>query len=201
MTALHTPSYISPDDAPAKRIILAAALELFVRNGLCETTVRDIAKVSGYTNPALFKHFPTKDALALFLFERCYTDMYRLTVDAIASGKTFAARQRAVLAAYMAALERDQNAFLFAQDNLRHFWPRASAAVRKRSVLGEITKMLQDGRDHGDVTDAVDLCLLTIAWSGTLQQFTRARYFGGFKQPARQLVPALDLLLTRLVRA
>ncbi len=201
MTAARTPSYISPDDAPAKRTILVAALELFVQNGLCETTVRDIAKASGYTNPALFKHFPTKDALALFLFERCYVDMHQLTVEAIASGRTFAARQRALVTAYMAALERDQNAFLFAQDNLRHFWPRASAAVRTRSVLGEIKKMLADGRKDGDVTDAIELGLLTVAWAGTLQQFTRARYFGEFKQPARQLVPALDALLTRLVHA
>ncbi|HEV8410453.1 MAG TPA: TetR/AcrR family transcriptional regulator [Gemmatimonadaceae bacterium] len=200
MPAAHNPSYLSDGDAPAKRTILVAALDLFVNKGLCETTVRDIAKASGYTNPALFKHFATKDALALFLFESCYLDMHRLTIDAIASGTTFAARQRALLTGYMAALERDQNAFLFAQDNLRHFWPRASAAVKKHSVLGAIKKMLEDGRRAGDVTSTIDLMLLTTAWAGTIQQFTRARHFGQLKMTNKAAVAALDALLSRLVR-
>ena len=57
--------YLSADDAAGKRDILTAALHLFVRDGLCETTIRDIAKSAGYSNPVLFKHFDSKDHLAL----------------------------------------------------------------------------------------------------------------------------------------
>jgi hypothetical protein len=41
---------------------------------------------------------------------------------------------------------------------------------------------------------------LTTAWLGTLQQFTRFRYFGEFKQPTRALAAALDALLTKMAR-
>jgi TetR/AcrR family transcriptional regulator, repressor of fatR-cypB operon len=65
------PFYLSPEDSPAKQAILIAALQLFVRDGLRETSIRAIALEAGYSNPALFKHFDSKEALTLYLFERC----------------------------------------------------------------------------------------------------------------------------------
>src|ERR1700742_3580657 len=104
MTEPRRPFYVSSDDAPAKQKIVVAALDLFVRDGLCETGVRDIAKASGFSNPALFKHFPSKEALAYYLFERCYLELFHLITRAILSGDTFAIKQRAVISAYMTAL-------------------------------------------------------------------------------------------------
>ena len=78
------PFYVAQDDAPGKRKILVTALALFVRDGLCETSVRDIAKASGFTNPALFKHFRSKHDLARYLFERCYLELADLVSNAIA---------------------------------------------------------------------------------------------------------------------
>ena len=59
------PFYIRENDPPAKQQILRAAMKLFSERGLAATTIRDIAKESGYTNPALYKHFDGKDAVAL----------------------------------------------------------------------------------------------------------------------------------------
>ena len=194
------PFYVSDDDAPAKQKILMAALALFVRDGLCETSVRDIARVSGFTNPALFKHFKSKDDLARYLFERCYLELADLVTAAIASGSTFAAKQRAIVDAYLAALDRDSASVLYVQDGLRHFWPQMPAAVRRRSIVGETRHLLEAGRADGRVTREIDIELLTTAWLGTLQQFARFRYFGEFKQPTAALADALDALLTRMVR-
>ena len=137
-----TPFYLSEDDAPAKRRILVAALELFVRDGLCETSVRDIAKATGFTNPALFKHFHSKDDLARYLFERCYLELAGLVSRAIASGATFAEKQRAVIDAYLAALDRDANSVLYVQDLLRHFWPQMPDRVRRHSIVGDVRRLL-----------------------------------------------------------
>lgn len=194
------PFYVSEDDAPGKRKILVTALALFVRDGLCETSVRDIAKASGFTNPALFKHFRSKDDLARYLFERCYLELAELVSNAIASGTTFAGKQRAVIDAYLAALERDSNSVLYVQDGLRHFWPFMPDRVRRHSIVGDVRRLLEIGRAEGRVTDGIDIDLLTTAWLGTLQQFARFRYFGEFKQPARALADALDGLLTRMAR-
>src|SRR6476660_6809717 len=107
------PFYVSDGDAPAKRKILITALALFVGDGLCETSVRDIARGSGFTNPALFKHFRSKDDLARYLFERCYLELAEVVASAIASRTTFAGRQRAVVDEYLAALDRDANSVLY----------------------------------------------------------------------------------------
>jgi AcrR family transcriptional regulator len=194
------PFYVSADDAPAKRKILETALVLFVRDGLCETSVRDIAKASGFTNPALFKHFRSKDDLARYLFERCYLELAELVSTAIASGDTFGAKQRAVIDAYLAALDRDSNSVLYVQEGLRHFWPQMPERVRRHSIVGEVRRLLQLGRAEGRVTDDIDIELLTTAWLGTLQQFARFRFFGEFKQPVRVLANALDALLMKMAR-
>jgi AcrR family transcriptional regulator len=194
------PFYVAADDAPAKRKILVTALALFVRDGLCETSVRDIAKASGFTNPALFKHFRSKDDLARYLFERCYLELADVVSSAIASRPTFAGKQRAVVDAYLAALDREANSVLYVQDGLRHFWPKMPDRVRRRSIVADVRGLLDRGRADGRVTDRIDIDLLTTAWLGTLQQFARFRYFGEFTQPAAALADALDALLTKMTQ-
>jgi TetR/AcrR family transcriptional regulator, repressor of fatR-cypB operon len=195
------PFYVHADDPPAKHKILVTALALFVRDGLCETSVRDIANASGFTNPALFKHFESKDHLARFLFERCYLELADLVETAAASGTTFRQKQRAVIEAYLEALDRDSDTVLYVQDFLRHFWPLMPAAVKRHSIVGEVRKMLAAGRSDGTVTISADIELVSTAWIGTLQQFARARYFGEFKgQSVNELAAALDALLSKMVR-
>jgi AcrR family transcriptional regulator len=200
-TRRSTPFYVLADDPPAKREILITALALFVRDGICETSIRDIARASGFTNPALFKHFESKDHLARFLFERCYLELADLVVTATASGTTFRQKQRAVIDAYLEALDRDSDSVLYVQDGLRHFWPLMPATVKRRSIVAEVRKMLASGYADGTVTSSIDVELLSTAWIGTLQQFARAKYFGEFKQQsADALASALDGLLSKMVR-
>ncbi len=42
-----------------------AALPLFARKGFAETTTKDLAKATGVSEPLLYKHFPSKEALYL----------------------------------------------------------------------------------------------------------------------------------------
>jgi AcrR family transcriptional regulator len=49
-----------------------AAIELFVRKGVAQTTVRDIAQAVDISEGALYRHFVGKDELVWELFERHY---------------------------------------------------------------------------------------------------------------------------------
>lgn len=193
--------YLSATDSPGKQRILQTALELFARDGLCETSVRDIARRSGLTNPAMFKHFESKRDLARCLFERCYLALADRISTAAATDGSFDKKQRAVVEAYLTVLIQEPEAVLYVQDGLRQFWRQMPPEVRRRSIVADVRDLLVLGRREGKVTRDVDLDLLTVAWIGTLQQLGRAYYFGEFKQPAATLAAKVAALLTRMVRS
>lgn len=47
-----------------------AAVRLFARKGVMQTTVRDIAREAGVTDGALYRHYPSKEDMAWSLFQR-----------------------------------------------------------------------------------------------------------------------------------
>ena len=147
--ARPAPCYLAPDDAPAKKRILTEALRLFVQDGLCETSIRDIAAASGYTNPALFKHFASKERLAIHLFEHCYLNLFQAIERAISGQRGFTGQQRAVIACYLDMLDADRDALLYVQDNLRHFWPMMPASIKQSSIVGQVHALLERGRERG----------------------------------------------------
>lgn len=48
-----------------KLAIVQAALPLFARKGFAQTTTKELAKAAGVSEPILYRHFPSKDALYL----------------------------------------------------------------------------------------------------------------------------------------
>jgi TetR/AcrR family transcriptional regulator, transcriptional repressor of aconitase len=54
-----------------KQAIVTAALPLFARQGYAETTTKDLAKAAGVSEPLLYKHFPSKEALYLEIQNFC----------------------------------------------------------------------------------------------------------------------------------
>ena len=48
-----------------KLAIVQAALPLFARKGFAETTTKELARAAGVSEPLLYKHFPSKEALYL----------------------------------------------------------------------------------------------------------------------------------------
>jgi len=56
--------------AKTKEQILAAALELFRKNGLDGTTTKQISRKAGIAEGTLFNYFKTKEDLALFFFQK-----------------------------------------------------------------------------------------------------------------------------------
>src|SRR5215213_8645405 len=130
------PFYIREDDPPAKREILRAALALFGERGLAATSIRDIAGESGYTNPALYRHFESKDALALHLFETCHTRVWTSLAAALESASGFDARLDGYVGCWLGLMDDYPEVMAFLADSARVLWPRAGAAVHQRTVIG-----------------------------------------------------------------
>ena len=99
------PFYIREGDPPAKRQILRAAMKLFSERGLDATSIRDIARESGYTNPALYKHFAGKEELALHLFETCHRRLWSKCNAAVDAAKSFDDKLEAYIGQVLALVD------------------------------------------------------------------------------------------------
>jgi AcrR family transcriptional regulator len=54
-----------------KAAIVKAALPIFARKGYAETTTKDLARAAGVSEPLLYKHFPSKEALYIEILNLC----------------------------------------------------------------------------------------------------------------------------------
>lgn len=54
-----------------KAAIVQAALPLFARKGYAETTTKDLARAAGVSEPLIYKHFPSKEALYVEIQNLC----------------------------------------------------------------------------------------------------------------------------------
>jgi AcrR family transcriptional regulator len=180
-------------------MILKEALRLFAQRGIDAVTVRDIGNRAGYTNAALFKFFATKDALALYLFERCYLALFESLSAAVRPEMPFAERMHAIVTVFVSQIDRDPDALLFVQDQLRQMWPRVSRSTRRHSILGLLRAALEQGVRENKVRSSANLDLSIAAISGTLQQFARMASFGEFRGPAGKWSGELERIVLRIV--
>ena len=89
-----------------------AAIELFAANGVDGVSIAEIAAAAGVSQGALYRHYRSKEELAVHLFSAAY----RRTGDAlatIASGQGFPARIAAMVTLFCTLYDTDAALFRF----------------------------------------------------------------------------------------
>jgi AcrR family transcriptional regulator len=157
-----------------------------------------IGEEAGYTNPAMFKFFPSKDALALHLFERCYARLHGPVATA-AAGEDFDAALRAVVDALVAAMEEDLEAVLFVQDALRELWPRLPPPARKQSIIAALRTLFERGIRGGRVSGFSSPDVPVAILLGSMAQLARMSYFGELARSPAAWRSELELALGRMM--
>lgn len=178
------PFYVNDDDPPAKREILRSALKLFGSRGLEATSIRDIAAESGFTNPALYKHFAGKEELAQHLFNVCHARVWTLCSAALESGTTFEAKLDAYVGQWLALVDEHPEVMAFLSDSARVLWPKASAPVRRRTMIGLARSLIRSGARRPGSPDAINVAAAAV--QGTLAEVTRMIQVGEVKGPAQR---------------
>ncbi len=77
--------------------ILAAAIDLFRRNGFAQTTMREIASEAGVALGAAYYYFDSKDAIVLAFYEQAQHDLDPLLEEALTGPRDLAKRIRALI--------------------------------------------------------------------------------------------------------
>jgi TetR/AcrR family transcriptional regulator, repressor of fatR-cypB operon len=185
-------------DPPAKREILRAALKLFSERGLAATTIRDIAAKSGYTNPALYKHFSSKEELALYLFETCHRRLWTRCQAAIADAKTFDDRLERYVSQILTLVDEDPAAMAFLSENARVLWPKAGPTVRRQTMIALARAVMSAGARHtGRRRPAIPPDIAAASVQGTLAEVARMIQVGVLPGPAIRWKAPLVYLLRR----
>lgn len=115
------------DGSETKERIENAALTLFVKRGIAETSIRQIAKTAKVSLGAMYNHYKSKDELAEVLFAELF---HRIgaELERLADGKgPFPARLKALVAHVFDSVARDEAAVTYLirtrQDYMRRVRP------------------------------------------------------------------------------
>jgi AcrR family transcriptional regulator len=193
------PFYVRQDDPPAKREILRAALALFGERGLAATSIRDIAEESGYTNPALYKHFAGKDELALYLFELCHARVWTACEAALSSADSFDHKLEAYVERWLQFLDEEPEVIAFLSDSARVLWPRAKRTVRRRTMIGLARSLVLESPRMRSASGGIDPDVAAASVEGTLAELGRMIQVGVIPGPARRWHGKVVALLRRLI--
>jgi len=177
------PFYIRDSDPAAKREILRAAMKLFSERGFAATSIRDIAKESGYTNPALYKHFASKEELALQLFDICHRRLWARCNAAIASANNFDDKLDGYVGQFLELMDEDPEALAFLSDSARVLWPKAGKAVRQQTMIG-LARSLMTTAPRRRGKSAVNPDVAAASLQGTLAELARMLQVGVIAGPA-----------------
>ena len=191
------PFYIREDDPPAKRQILRAAMKLFSERGLEGTSIRDIARESGYTNPALYKHFAGKEELALHLFETCHRRLWAKSQAAIDAAKSFDDKLEAYIGQVLELVDEHPDAMAFLSDSARVLWPKAGPAVRRHTMIGLARELMSHAPRRRRGQAAVNLDVAAASLQGTLAELARMLQVGVVPGPAVRWKADLVALFSR----
>lgn len=178
------PFYIREDDAPAKRQILRAAMKLFSERGFDATSIRDIARESGYTNPALYKHFAGKEELALHLFETCHRRLWTKCHAAINAAESFDDKLEAYIGQILALVDEHPDAMAFLSDSARVLWPKAAPAVRRQTMIGLARSLMSLAPRLRRARSGVHPDVAAAGLQGTLAELARMLQVGVIAGPA-----------------
>ena len=192
------PFYVREGDAPAKQQILRAAMKLFADRGLDGTSIRDIAHESGYTNPALYKHFASKEQLALHLFETCHQRLWTKCHAAITAGADFDHKLDGYVGQVLELVDEHPQAMAFLSEHARVLWPKSGVAVRRRTMIGLARSLMAAAPRSSRGRRPIQEDVAAASLQGTLAELTRMLQVGVIPGPALQWKPDLVALFRKI---
>lgn len=171
----------------AKHRIENAALRLFARQGVAQTSVRDLAAAAGVSEGALYRHFPSKDEMVRVMFAERYGELAGVLARLAGSGG-FADRLVALVHGLCALHDREPDAFNFMlvvqHEQLPRYDNRAGSPVDalKHLIVDAIAAEELPTQDP-EVATAIVL--------GIVVQPATFKLYGRIVRPMGELAPTL----------
>jgi len=186
------------DGTPTREKIERKAMELFVSQGVTETTIRDIAQAAGVAEGALYRHYRSKDELILALFERNYA-AFAKRLHALAGEQADTREKlRAMVEECARVFDADPVLFQFLLLVQHHSLRRLDeGAVTPVDVVRQV---LREGMARGEIP-AADPDLAAALVLGVIVQPATFKTYGRLPGPMLSLAPSLAAACWRVLGA
>ncbi|HVH79264.1 MAG TPA: TetR/AcrR family transcriptional regulator [Stellaceae bacterium] len=172
-----------------KEKVEQAALALFAARGVDGVSIADIASAAGVAQGALYRHYRSKDELALSLFSTAYRQVGAELQEIVLREPKFAARIRAMIAHFCALYDSDAALFRFlllAQHSLLEDVPDGDGSA----PVAAVEKAVTDAVACGEI-GRVDVTTAAAAIMGIVLQTALFHVYGRITGPLTPRAPAL----------
>ncbi len=166
-----------------KSRIKEAALILFVKKGVAETTVRDLAQQAGIAEGTLYRHYTAKEDLISELFQEHYANFGRRMENVAAKAGTFGAKLKAMVEDACQLFDEDPTLYGFLILNQHEALSRLPRGGE--GPVRSVRTVMQTAIDAREAT-ITDADLATALFIGMLVQPAMSMIHGGLQPPLRQ---------------
>jgi AcrR family transcriptional regulator len=178
----------------AKDRIDAAAIDLFIHMGVDAATTKLIARAAEVSEGAIYRHYKSKDELALTLFMATHRRLSALIEGAAGGESGVRTKAAAIVRAYCQAADEDWPRFTFHMLSIHRFLPFYQEDGR--DPVSVVEKLLKRTMLEAEIPPA-DPRILAAMVIGLLNQTAQNRAYGRFEEPMSAHAP----LLTAAVEA
>jgi AcrR family transcriptional regulator len=167
--------------------IIEGALRLFAEKGVDAASIRDIAASAAITEPAIYRHFKSKEDLVWEIFWSGYKS-FGETLRAVAPEAGLRARLTAMVETICGLFDRDQPLFRFLL--LTQHGQLAKITEREKSPVQVLHDQLAAAIKAGALPQQ-DAELATSTVFGIVLQAATFRIYGRLDQPLAHYAPSL----------
>jgi AcrR family transcriptional regulator len=196
------PKHLSADERRAATV--DAVVELAAEQNPSEITTTAIAKHMGVTQGALFKHFPTKDAILQAVMEFVANRLLSRVDKAVRTAPSQVAAIEAIFMAHVEFVVENPGVPRMMFGELQHAKLTAPKRIVQTLVrrYGErLHRIIEEGKAEGELSASLDTSAAATLFIGTIQGLVMQSMLAGDVEQVRKDAPRVFEIFLRGIRS
>jgi len=196
------PKHLSADERRAATV--DAVVELAGEQNPSEITTTAIAKHMGVTQGALFKHFPTKDAILQAVMEFVAERLLSRVDKAVRGAPTPIAAIEAIFMAHIEFVVENPGVPRMMFGELQHAKltaPKRMAQTLIRRYGERLYGLIEEGKATGELSASLDTSAAATLFIGTIQGLVMQSMLAGDVELVRKDAPRVFAIFLRGIRS
>lgn len=182
--------------------IIDATIELINSKGIQGFTIKNIAKIVGVTEPAIYRHFDSKTAILVALLDLLKENSSQIYGNKLVIEDTVISKIESIFENHFKIFKKMPalSSVVFSEELFRN---DKSLSEKISEVIDYNTKILfgivVEGQKRGEITSDVDASHIVIMLMGSLRLFVKKWQFAKFEFDLIEKGKLLTISLIRLI--